>query len=228
MISLTFAKDVEYARRSLMKDSKLGGYSIDRYFVAIASPSAELRRYIVKTVQTRAFIEGLAKIDASLIGSIESDKEAALHDASTQNAGTAPSVQSPLGIVYRLDDPLSVRIAEKLFAHLSQHGVPCQLKGPKTGGYEAAVHNNDYDLAVGWVPNSVLSSECERLRLATIWFNDVGDESRRISEAREIPLFAVKRHVLCRNNVGFFKGKLAGIYVRQPLPATTPSSGAAR
>jgi hypothetical protein len=216
MITLTFTKDIEYAERSLTKESKLGGYSTDRYFLALASPSPELRRYISQVLTVRGFVSGMAKVEALPIAAIESD-EAAVESAQAPPApGSAPALSTPLTIIYQSADPLSVRIAEKVLAHLSQHGLSCRLKGLMVGPYGRALYDRDYDCAVGWVPKEVLESENEQLRLATMWFEGSTNEARRISEGQEIALFAVKRRVLCKKHVGFLQGKLAGIYVRAP------------
>ncbi len=47
-----------------------------------------------------------------------------------------------------------------------------------------------------------------------MFFNDAANESMRLSENLEIPLFSVNWSLLATAKVGLWNGKIAGIYVK--------------
>ncbi|MBD3394242.1 MAG: hypothetical protein GF418_01320 [Chitinivibrionales bacterium] len=212
MLTLTYGEEVDYARRKLLNGSALGTYSTDRYFISLGLPSAGKRRAVAGRLFPAEILRGIPKSDARVIAAIETEAGEPAPAVSPEITEPVQPGNGPLRIVFQRRDPLSVRIAEKVLAHLGQHGLSCRLVPLDPTPYERALYGREYDLAVGWAPKEILDNEQEKLRLASIWFDDILDEPRRIREAREIPLFAITRHLLCKDYVSFWKGRIAGVY----------------
>ena len=115
-------------------------------------------------------------------------------------------------ILYRNDDPVSKAIAQKLLADLSQAKVSSTLIAADVTDYERKLILQDYDCAVGWVPQSVLQDKSEQLRMASIWFGGETDEHKLISEAREIPLFEIRSTLVTRNPIELHKNLIEGFH----------------
>jgi hypothetical protein len=213
-VMLTGTEDLEYARTTLAKRSKLLELTEDRYFLSVRNLRPELRQYLASRIDRAALLETAAKAEGAVIAAIESDDFLTARPATRPWRGDAPIADKALRIAYRTDDPVSVRIAEKLLAILAPAGLTCRLVGGEATRYEKALVAGDYDLAVGWVSAKVLHDETRRLRLATMWFDGRRDEAARIAEGRELPLFSVKHYLLCKPAIAFDAGSIAGMYLR--------------
>jgi hypothetical protein len=178
----------------------------DRYFLSINLAGADQRRFIAAAIDPHDLLVNFVKSDGAIITAIESDS-----GIGTPPASDAVLPPGPLTIVYRGDDAVSALIGQRLLAVLSSRSVACDLKALNVADYEKAMISRAYCVAVGWVKASVKTDPAERLRLATIWFNDNTDEARRISAFYEKPLFAVQEYILCRNTIAFFGSRLCGI-----------------
>lgn len=211
---LTSAEDLEYARTKLADRSRLLELTEDRYFLALRNLRPELRRYLASRIDRAALLNTAAKAEGEVIQAVESEGPMAPGPPPSWR-GDAPIADKPVRIVYRTDDPVSVRIAEKLLAMLAPAGLTCKLIGGEATRYERALVAGDYDLAVGWMSAKVVRDEARKLRLATIWFDGVRDEARRIAEGRELPLFTVKHYLLCKPDLAFTGGSIAGMYLRR-------------
>jgi hypothetical protein len=215
-ITLYSTKDIEYARQKAADKSNLIILSEERYFLSCAIASKEVRTLIRKLVDPKDILVNFVKADGSVISQLETESgaspagEAAAGQALLQ---AAPPQPNPISILYRSDDPVSAIIAEKTFAGFTRAGLQCALKGAGCEQYEASLVRKDYTVAIGWVSKSVLSDASERLRLATLWFNDVAEERSRIEDQREIPLFSIKQYLLCKKRILFFGDVLEGIFV---------------
>jgi hypothetical protein len=219
-ITIFSLKDIEYARQKAADKSSLIMLSDDRYFLSCAIPLKDIRIFARKLVDPRDILVNFVKADGSVISCIETESGTpSSADLGTgQAAGqtllqTAPPVQNPLSVLYRSDDPVSAIIAEKILADFSRAGLQCVLKGTGCEAYEASLVRRDYGIAVGWVVKTVLTDPSERLRLASMWFNDMTDEHARIDDIREIPLFSVKQYLLCKKKIQFAGDVLEGIFI---------------
>ena len=67
---------------------------------------------------------------------------------------------------------------------------------------------------VAWVGETVLTCRSEKLRLSAMFFNDAADETVRLRENMEIPLFSVDWYLLARAKIGLWNGKISGMYVK--------------
>ncbi len=208
---LTRREDVEYARSKLTADSRLIPLQPDRYFLSIQSPDAGVRAFLAQRIDPAQVLGTAVRADGTVIGAVESEH------ASAQDGADKP-VSPPselITVVYLKGDPVSSRIAERLLADMAHAGVRCKLKGLAPREYEMALVSRSYTIAVGWIGARVLGEPSERLRLATIWFGGNTDEAQRIADGSEVPLFAVRRHVLCRNQIEFAGDTIRGMFVER-------------
>jgi hypothetical protein len=218
VVTMVFNSDIDYAKKSLLKDAYIAPYETDRYFLSCAVQDEVLRRCIAGAIDARELLAGLPRIDAAPIHAVETDDSPAppalLTNAGTSSCAPVTGAQ-PLRILFQSDDPLSVRIAEKLLARLTQAGFECRLAGSAIGRFQKYLYNGEYDIAAGWTEESAPLSARARLRLAEAWFGGMSDETQRIREGYEIALFSVKRYALCKNRVGLSGGFPAGVYIRK-------------
>jgi hypothetical protein len=214
-VVITKTRDLEYARTKLSNRSRLLALTEDRYFLSLAAKDPELRGYLLSKLDPAAVFQTAAKAEGSLLAMVESNDSTGAANTMRAWEKGIPTIGEPLEILYRTDDPVSVRVAEKLLASLDPGGIPCKLRPSDGTGYERGLVARDYAIAVGWVSSHALRDETRRLRLASMWFADETDEHRRIEDARELPLFSVNRYLLCKPNLGFGNGKLAGMYLRK-------------
>lgn len=211
MVILYKKKDLGYARRSLLKNSNLVPFSADRYFISLASKSSELRQYLNKLINPVGIQTNAIKAEGELISAIESDnREEKIEKESPDTQ--KPYVSKALRILYNSDDPASTSIAEKIFSDLSHSGLTCALHGLTKHNLEIGLIDRDYDIAIGWTSKNILTNKNKQLRLAAIWFNNEYNETKRISESLEIPLFTIQRYALCKKDIKFFRNRLSGIY----------------
>jgi hypothetical protein len=207
-VTVSFRDEIEYSRKSLAADSRLVPLQSDRYFLALNNPTPEVRRFLRSLVNPAQLLNAVVKAEGAVIGALQSD--------GAFSAFSAPkcAVVGPVVVLYRKGDRISARIGEKLLADLSQAGVACELKAQSPEGYESALIDRAYTIAVGWAGERVQRDRAEQLRVADMWFGDDADEARRLSDAVEVPLFSVRRYVLCRNTVEFAGDAFNGVYVR--------------
>ncbi len=211
MIILYTKKDIEYANRSLLKKSYIIPFSTDRYFLSIAPISTEARNYLANVISPQKIQENAVKAEGDLILAIESNEETPTQETKTTQVQKPDDIES-IRILYNSDDPVSIRIAERIYSDLSGLGISGELLGLSKLALQNALIDKTYDIAIGWVPDKVITDNSEKLRLATIWFNGENDEIRRIKENREIPLFTIKKYALCKNYMKFYKNRLTGIF----------------
>ena len=192
------------------------GISEDRYFLALAMQSIDIRQYLNRLVDRKDLLTNFVKTDGSVLSCIEThDDTIAGRMAPPGMLAGAPALTAPLVVLFRTGDAVSILIAEKLLADLSRAGIPCAMKRAADDEYEKALVSRDYGAAVGFVPKTVLTDRGERLRMATLWFNDEANERGRLDSLREIPLFSVKTYLLYKNKIAFKGDKLEGIFVKE-------------
>ncbi|MFW6253400.1 MAG: hypothetical protein ACOC41_00575 [Chitinivibrionales bacterium] len=211
MMILTYVKDLNYARRSL-PSSSLFPYAQSRYFLSVAHPDYQVRRYLQAIIDADDILAGTARVEGSVIRGIADTT--LVVSRPEPNAADAQYINEPLNIIYRSDDPFSVSIAEKILADLAQSDIPSSLKGLKATDYEKALINSSYDIAIGWVSQKVVNDQSEQLRLATMWFRDHTDEAHRYEQGWEIPLFSITRYVLCKPEIHFADNRLTEMYIQ--------------
>jgi len=213
-VMLWSARDIEYGRRTLMKNSTCSLVGRDRYFVACALEDPAARAFIRSALSGRELLGNFVKAEGALITAVETDS--ALEPPLPQ-AAAAPQAPAggPMAILFRKDDAVSKIIAERLLAAVGRAGMQGTLAASGPRDYEEALVNRSYACAIGWAPETVVIDNSEKLRLASIFFNDEPDEEKRLRENREIPLFSIDWYLLAKNKVGLYKGKLNGIYVKQ-------------
>jgi MarR-like DNA-binding transcriptional regulator SgrR of sgrS sRNA len=211
MITLYAKKDLEYANRSLLKNSNVLPLSTDRYFISLAPKSTELRSYLKKVIIPLEIQKNAVKAEGELISTIESSDQKQTPEKRDPNIKKPSDIES-IRILYNSDDPISMSIAEKIFSDLSNSGISSKLVGLTVHKVQNALIDRNYDIAIGWVSDRIITDESEKLRLAAIWFNGENNEAKRISENFEIPLFAIKKYALCKKHIKFYKNRLTGIF----------------
>jgi len=209
-ITLTFTGDVTYAQSTLGKQADLQVISHDRYFLSCICSDTTARKYFASRVNASGLLQNTVKADGTLLSFIESDTDTVVE----RTVGNPPS--PPLGqqfrILFREDDAVSKKIAEKLLADLSGSGLRSSLVGARSTDYERKLLERTYECAVGWTEAAVSSDISEKLRLATMFFNDMESETARIDGYWEVPLFAVNRYLLIRKPAGLYHNAIAGVY----------------
>lgn len=206
-------KDLNYIRQSMPDNSKLIPFSTDRYFISLASNSFEIRQSIKGYIDIKKIFKNSVRAEGELISKIETDfidsNEPDLdYDTETPNTPIAKN----LTILYNADDPISIKIAEKLFSDLRRVNITCKLQGQTNYNFDISLLDRQYDIGIGWINNDILTNKTESLLLASKWFNNEFDESIRLSECYEIPLFTVQKFALCKNDINFYNNNLSGIY----------------
>jgi hypothetical protein len=212
IMSLFSLKDLDYARRKALEQSNLIVSAEDRYFVSCNLEPKDLRQAVRKAIDGRDMFVNFVKAEGGVITAMENDSAAPVPAPA---APQPPKQGAPCSVLYRADDPVSAVAAEKIVADLTRGGIQCAMKAASQEEYEAALASRDYGLAVGWAPKSVMFDQSERLRLATMWFNDAGDEQARIADCREIPLFWVREYFLCKKKIAFAGDVVEGIFVKE-------------
>ncbi|NLE02105.1 MAG: hypothetical protein GX640_19765 [Fibrobacter sp.] len=210
VIILYSTSELEYARRQFGKNSSFHKILTERYFLSLASQDNNFRTYMKNMVQKAELLRNFVKADGELINAVVTDSIA---PSEQQKGGFIGSMQ--YRILYRNDDPVSKAIAQKLLADLSQAKVSSTLIAADVTDYERKLILQDYDCAVGWVPQSVLQDKSEQLRMASIWFGGETDEHKLISEAREIPLFEIRSTLVTRNPIELHKNLIEGIFIKK-------------
>ncbi|HUI91492.1 MAG TPA: hypothetical protein VLX68_04505 [Chitinivibrionales bacterium] len=212
IMSLFSLKDLDFARRKALEQSNLIVSAEDRYFVSCNLEPKELRQAVRKAIDGRDMFVNFVKAEGGVITAIESDSAA---PAAVPAVPQPPKQSAPCSVLYRSDDPVSDIVAEKIVADLTRGGIQCALKAATQEEYEAALASKDYGICVGWVPKSAMFDQSERLRLSSIWFNDVIDEQARIADCREIPLFWAREYFLCKKKIAFAGDAVEGIFIKE-------------
>ncbi len=209
-------KDADYARRSFIDKAALIGFSETRYFLSIAVQSTELRAALCRLFDRKDMLLNYVKAEGAALSAIESSEEN-IEAAPTPVLSSIPPMLSaaPVIVVFRSDDPVSAIIADKLLADISRAGLSCTVKGVAVEDYEKTLIKRDYGIAVGSVPGSILRDPSERLRMATMWFNDETNERTRIDQKQEFPLFSIKTYLLCKNKIGFLNDAIEGVHIKE-------------
>ena len=210
-ITLTAKNDLSYARTTLGDKADLVSISEDRYFISCPVKDDNLRRYLATRVDAAELLRSSVKVQGKVLRAVESDSSVV--EPFTGKDAKKPDVfAGKFRILFRKDDVVSQKIAEKLLADLSGSGMRCALVGAGITDYERALVENAYECAVGWVTEDVVNDPTIKLHLSTMWFQDERDESVRLGTAREIPLFTVERYLLMRKPMGIFRGKVENVY----------------
>ena len=216
-VMLWSASDIDYGRRNLLKNGSCSLVGRDRYFIACALQDSGARAFIRSLVSGQELLRNFVKAEGSAISALESDT---LQPPPVSTVPALVSAHEPLSILFRKDDAVSKIIAEKLLAAVTHAGLTGALTASVEKSYEAALVSRNYGCAVAWVSEGLLKGlpngrPSEKLRIASIFFNNEPDESRRLLGNWEIPLFSIDWYLLAKNKVGLYKGKLSGIYVKQ-------------
>ncbi len=211
VVILSEKKDLEYVERKLSANSKIIPFSKERYFISIGSQSPAVRKNLVQVIDPYAIHAHAVKAESEVIAAIETENPISSIKRNPSQINTEAFL-NPVSIAYNTEDPVSIYIAEKIFSDLTHIGIRCKLDGMNTLKMQHTLFKRTYDLAVGWITDSVTANELEKLRLATIWFNGITDESQRIAENLEIPLFSINRYALCKKAIHFYKDVFSGIY----------------
>ena len=215
-VALWHAPDLIYARRNLLKNGAscipIGN---DRYFIACNLEDNVERSYIGSTAVQTTQLGSFIKAEGTAIQAIESDTAPA---PVSRAAGKTPhpAVSAPIKIIYRKDDLISKQVAEKLLATCAHDNISAIIFPLEARTYEALLEGGGGDgCIVGWVDESVLHEKSAKLRLASMYFNNEPDESKRLEANREIPLFSIDWYLLAKSKVGLYNGKISGMYVKR-------------
>jgi hypothetical protein len=211
-VELVFSRDIDLARRKAPEQSVLLPFSQDRYFLSCGLDNPGARAALRNALNARDILASYVKAEGAPLSVIESDAPPA-SPTSAENGQTP--VSQPVSVLFRSDDPVSAIVAEKVVADLTRSGNTASLRPATQEEYETALSRHDFQCAVGWAPQDILVDESEKVRLRTMWFGDAADETARIADNREIPLFSVKGYLLCKKKVSFSGPSMAGIFLAE-------------
>jgi len=206
--------DLETARTQLGDKVTLHKLSSDRYFLSCVIENQQIRRIIQSKINGADLLQTAVKAEGEEIYSVTVSNENAQKPAPIV-ALAAIQLLTPVKIAYRIDDPVSKIIAEKLSKDLNENGLQTELKGGNALEYETMLLRKEYDCAVGWVPRTILNNVTEQLHLATMWFSDETDAQARIRDSKEIPLFSIDNYLLLRDDVKLHGGRLTGVWTKE-------------
>ena len=209
-MTLYAAADLKIARTELAGKALLRKLPSDRYFLACRMNDEHARRFVRNAANGADLLRQTVGAEGEEIFSVSAHSEAA---EPPRGNVAVPQMPKPLRIIFLSDDPISVKIAEKLSADLNGAGLAAELIGGDAGTYEKALFNGAYDCAVGWVPETVLENFTEQLHLASMWFAGEMDSKARVREHREIPLFSVDNYLLIKDDVRLYKNRLTGMWI---------------
>ena len=218
-ITLITNSDLNYARSNLSKNGNLKIISQDHYFISINSADPKIRKYIRTVINPAEMFKNIVNAEGEILRAIEDDKNGV--EQSTQ-VNVPAGIMQPLRVVFCKDDPVSKVIAEKILADFLQDNIPGVLVGVPNSEYERILIAKNYTCAVGWVSGRVTTDNSEKLRLATIWFNDETNERTRIESNQEIPLFIVNRYLLSRSVIVLPENSIADLFLQQSLSGNGP------
>jgi hypothetical protein len=214
IITLVTNNDLDYARSNLTKAGKLNLISRDHYFISCNSTDQKLRKYVEGVVNPAEILKNIVKAEGEILHAIEDDANG-IEQSDMDH--TQPGIVQPIKVVFRKDDPVSKMIAEKILADFSQDNVPGVLMGVANSEYERTLIAKNYTCAVGWVTDSVKFDMSEKLRLATIWFNDEINEKTRIETNQEIPLFVINKYLLSRNAIVIPENNIKDLFLQHSV-----------
>ncbi|HEX2959963.1 MAG TPA: hypothetical protein VHO70_24215 [Chitinispirillaceae bacterium] len=203
--------DINYVRTTLAAKADLHKVAAERYFIACRISDSGLRNAVRSIVNPASLLRNYLKVEGEVIKSVGADTAG---EQTVQAVTQIFKGDGTVKILFRNDDQVSKSVAEKLLADCSAKGISASLDGRDQSGYERGLVSGDYNCAVGWVAGSVLVNNNEKLRLASMWFENDLDEESRISDSREIPLFSVNTYLCCRKNVRLYRDELRGMYVQ--------------
>jgi len=206
--------DLQAARTQLGDKITLSKLSSDRYFLSCRIENQQIRRQIRSKVNGADLLQNTVKAEGEEIHSVTVINENAQKPAPIV-AVASIALLTPVRIAYRIDDPVSKTIAEKLSEDFNGQGLQTELKGGNALEYETMLVRKEYDCAIGWIPQTVVDNVTEQLHLATMWFSDDIDSQARIRDYREIPLFSIDNYLLLRDDVKLHGGKLMGIWTEE-------------
>ncbi len=212
MALLYSRKDLDYARRSLTDKANLVPFSREKYFISLATPSQEIRAYLSTLINPEEVLKNAVKAEGTLLQALEENLVEQISTTDPQKK-QRPSTIDKIAIVYLETDPISVAIAEKIFSLFTNAGVSVNLSALSTTELEKALVSRSYDCAIGWVPETISTDLTEQLRCAAIWFRGETDETIRLRENLELPLFTIDTYALYKKHLGFFQNTLTGIYL---------------
>jgi hypothetical protein len=210
-VLMTARKDLEYVRKASMDRSQLIDFGRDRYFAGLNIDNPEQRAAVASLINAKDILANV-KVEGEVVSSLLGDSLPSAAGAPPPQPGAAGAAQRTIRILYRSDDPVSVLAAGKLLSDLTHAGLTCELRGEKDTGYERLLTGRDYAVVIGWVDSRISTDESEKLRLSAAWFADQSDETVRIGEHLEVPLFAVHTFALCRSDIRFQDGRIAGVF----------------
>jgi hypothetical protein len=206
-------RDLNYLSQSMPENSKLIPFSEDRYFISLGSDSYEMRQNLKGYIDPAKIFKNSVRAEGKLIERIETDLTYGGESNTSYDSGTHNiQISKNIILLYNTDDPISIKIAEKIFSDLSRVNIACKLTGQAKNIFEISLLDRQYDIGIGWVNNDILKNKAESIRLATKWFNNEHDEDIRISECYEIPLFTVQKFALCKSDINFYDNTISGIY----------------
>ncbi|MCX7725487.1 MAG: hypothetical protein N2053_01430 [Chitinispirillaceae bacterium] len=206
--------DLNYAKTTLQKNSNLYNLTKERYFIACKMGFEEIGKLIASKVNREELLKSTIMAEGEIISAIESDfyEDTIVTKPSGNISYNSFFVGKKIKIICRKDDLFSIKIGEKILAILLSFGISSELLSLDPLSYQRALVSRNYECAVGWVSENVKNTLSERLRLATIWFEDKNDEKERIATFTEIPLFSVTRYLLLRKPAGLYRGHIKGLY----------------
>jgi hypothetical protein len=218
-VALWSVPDLDYARRTFLKNgvtcSPIGS---DRYFIVCRFQDSSERAFMRSLVTPFSLLKDVVKAEGVPIAAIENDSLTPMPPPQApMDAQHSPTTLSPIKIWYRADDGISNIIADKLLAACVQAGVSGKIIPLKPKDYESMLVSGDEGCVVAWVGESVLTCRSEKLRLSTMFFNDIADETVRLSQNREVSLFSIDWFLLARAKVGLWNGKISGMFVKPDL-----------
>lgn len=218
-LTLTFIRDISYARSTLTKQAAIEQVSQDRYFISCILKDLTTRKYIASCINAQKLIQTTLKVEGSPITSITSDVDTlALSEMQSKNEVAKPPENGQIRILFRDDDEISVKIANKLQEVLSsKSGAHISLVGAGSTEYERKLIEQDFECAIGWVEKRVIHDKSEKLRCATMFFRDMVSEMERIESYLEIPLCSVNRYLLTRKPAGMYRNLVTKIYASYRL-----------
>lgn len=213
-VVLSSINDLEYARKNLSTNSSLQEIPGERYFLSCASTDDNFRQFLKNHINASELLKNSVKVEGFPIKSVITDDM----EFPLNQINATVTENKTYKIIYCKEDQISKIIAEKLLAILSYAKISVNLSALETFEYEKNLVTRDYDCAIGWVPQSVTRNINEQLRLASIWFGDQTDVLKRIENNSEIPLFAVKRYLLKKNDLYLYKNSLQGLFWNKSDP----------
>ncbi|KMQ51993.1 hypothetical protein CHISP_0982 [Chitinispirillum alkaliphilum] len=209
-VTLYSSADIQYAKNNLQTNSALHRLPSERYFVSSRVSDRGVRGFIARQLRPADILNNFVKAEGEPISAVESDY---IDVGSPQAGSSSANFEGSLRLIFVQEDPVSKAIAEKMLADMSHQGIRLELAGVDYSEYQRALVKGEYDLAIGWVGEQILTDPAERLRLASIWFDDETDANLRIQEYKEIPLFSINRYLLTRDDMALHRGRLKGVFI---------------